>query len=107
MNAPKPISATEAHALVNNGALLVDIREAPERETGVIPGAVHAPLSALDRARLDTGPGQAVVFHCRSGGRTTHHAAALKAVAGSAEAYLLQGGIEAWRAAGLPVERPR
>lgn len=107
MNTPKPISAAEAHALVRNGAVLVDIREAPEREAGVIPGATLAPLSTLDRAGLDTTEGRAVIFHCRSGARTTRHATALQATAGAAEAYLLEGGIEAWRAAGLPIERPR
>lgn len=107
MNAPKAISATEAQALVRNGAVLIDIREAPERETGVIPGALHAPLSTLGHAPLDTKPGQAMIFHCRSGGRTTQHAAALQAKVKGADAYLLEGGIQAWRAAGLPVERPR
>lgn len=107
MTAPKPISATEAHALLQDGAVLIDIREAPERTAGVIPGAVHAPLSTLDRTDLDAKPGQPVIFHCRSGGRTTRHAAALQAKARAAEAYLLDGGIEAWRTAGLPIERPR
>ncbi|HET9105956.1 MAG TPA: rhodanese-like domain-containing protein [Steroidobacteraceae bacterium] len=105
MNAPKPISAAEAQALVRNGAVLVDIREAPERRSGMIRGAVHAPLSALDRTNLDITPRHAVIFHCRRGGRTTRHAAALQATAGAAEAYLLEGGLDAWRAAALPIER--
>jgi rhodanese-related sulfurtransferase len=107
LNAPKPISAAEAQALVRSAAVLVDIREAPERRSGVIPGAVHAPLSALDRTNLDITPRHAVIFHCRSGGRTTRHAAALQARAGAAEAYLLEGGLDAWRAAGLPIQRSR
>jgi rhodanese-related sulfurtransferase len=102
---PKEISPAEAAELVQRGALLVDVREAAERRLGVIPGAAHAPLSALNRADLGGKPGQPVIFHCRSGGRTTLNAAALKAKAGACETYLLRGGIDAWRAAGLPVER--
>ena len=103
---PKEITPAEAATLVKSGALLVDVRETPERESGVIPGAVHAPLSLLDRTTLSAQPGQAVIFHCRSGGRTTMNAAALKAKGGRSDTYLLKGGIDAWRAAGLPVERP-
>jgi rhodanese-related sulfurtransferase len=103
---PKEITPAEDAALVKSGALLVDVRETPERESGVIPGAAHAPLTILERTALGAQPGQAVIFHCRSGGRTTMNAAALKAKAGACDTYLLKGGIEAWRAAGLPVQRP-
>jgi rhodanese-related sulfurtransferase len=102
----KEIAPAEAAAMVRNGALLVDIREAPERESGFIPGAVHLPLSALDQATLAQRPGQAVVFHCKGGGRTNANAAALETKANGHDTYLLKGGIEAWRAAGLPVEQP-
>lgn len=100
------ITPAEAAALVKSGALLVDIRETPERESGVIPGAAHAPLSSLERTAFGAEPGRPVIFHCRSGGRTTMSARVLKARAVGCDTYLLKGGIEAWRAAGLPVERP-
>ena len=103
---PKEITPAQAASLLKSGALLIDVRETPERESGVIPGAAHAPLSILERATLGAQPGQAVIFHCRSSGRTTMNAAVLKAKAGGRDAYLLNGGIDAWRAAGLPVERP-
>lgn len=103
---PKEITPAEAATLVKNGALLVDVRETAERESGVIPGAAHAPLSVLELTALGAHPRQAVIFHCRGGGRTTMNAAALKAKAGGCDTYLLKGGIDAWRAAGLPVERP-
>jgi rhodanese-related sulfurtransferase len=103
---PKEISPADAAELVKRGALLVDVREAAERTSGKIPGAIHAPLSALDRTALGAQPGQPVIFHCRSGGRTTANAVVLQSKAGASDAYLLKGGIEAWRAAGLPVEQP-
>jgi rhodanese-related sulfurtransferase len=47
-----------------------------------------------------------VIFHCKSGGRTGMNAAALAQTATHCEVYLLKGGIEAWRAAGLPLVQP-
>jgi rhodanese-related sulfurtransferase len=102
---PKEISPAQAVALVRGGALIVDIRETPERDAGIIPGAAHAPLSALASCRISAAPGQPVIFHCKAGGRTRMNADALKRKAGAAETYLLKGGIEAWEAAGLPIGR--
>ena len=102
---PREITPVEAAALVKSGALLVDVRETPERESGIIPGAAHVALSLLDETALGAKPDQPVIFHCRSGGRTRMRAAALEAKAGTCDTYLLKGGIEAWRAAGLPVAR--
>lgn len=107
MSKPRIIPAAEAAVLLGCGALLVDIREAPERQAGVIPGALHAPLSALEHTQLGAKPGQPVIFHCRSGGRTTLNAALLQAKATPGRTFLLDGGIQAWEAAALPLERPR
>lgn len=103
--AVREITPSQAAALVKRGALLVDIRETAERESGFIPGAVHLPLSGLDDATLDTASGRPAIFHCRSGGRTRMNADALQAIMGACDIYLLQGGIDAWRASGLPIER--
>lgn len=102
----KEISPADAAALVERGALLVDIREAAEREAGVIPSAAHAPLSRFAETELVAQSGQPVIFHCRSGGRTALNADVLTAKAGARETYLLKGGIEAWQAAGLPFALP-
>lgn len=95
------ISPTEAKALVDRGAVLVDIREAAERASEHIDNSVSLPLSALDRGDVPAGA-EAVVFYCRSGMRTTANAAALAAKS-NCRAYVLDGGIDAWRRAGLPV----
>lgn len=106
MAKPKEITPAEAAELLRDGATLVDIREAPERASGVIPGAAHAPLSLLPIRDLDVPPGRPVIFHCKAGGRTGQNAPLLSQKAGPCEVYLLSGGIDAWRAAGLPLERP-
>jgi rhodanese-related sulfurtransferase len=96
------ISPEEAQARIAAGALLVDIREADEHARARIPGARNLPL-----ARLETiGDAPAVIFHCRTGMRTEANAPRL-AQAALCEAYLLEGGIEGWRKAGLPVTEDR
>lgn len=98
------ISAAEAKRLIDQGAVLIDIREPDEFARERIPGAQLVPLSRFDATALPAAPGQAVLFHCKSGGRTLGHAARLKAKAGAArKAAVLAGGIEAWKQAGLPV----
>ena len=52
----------------------------------------------------DGGP---IVFHCKSGMRTAANAAQLGAAAGSTPAYILGGGIDAWRQAGQPTVADR
>ena len=95
------ISPQEAKRLIDNGATLVDIREADEHARERIPGAVHAPLSGLDRTRLSqAGP---AIFHCKSGQRTLANAGRLRAAAKDCEVWIVEGGLDAWKKAGMPV----
>ena len=98
----KHINAVEAKTLVDQGAMLVDIREDHEYDDENIPAARNAPLSRIAGMEISGAP--AVVFHCKSGARTRMNAAALAACT-DAEVYILDGGIEAWKAAGFPVRR--
>ena len=100
------IDAQAAADLVRRGAVLVDIRERDEFAREHIPGARHRPLAGLDTLPAEAGDAQVVIFHCRSGRRTAGNADALRRVAGDGcTAYLLDGGIDAWKQAGLPVAR--
>ena len=94
------IDAAQAKRLIDEGAILVDIREADERAREHVQGSHHNALSRL--SAIDSAKSKAVVFHCRSGARTAANAGRLAQAAGC-DAYLLQGGIEAWKKAGLPV----
>lgn len=99
------ISPSDARRLTAEGAVLVDIREPDEHAREHIPGARLLPLSALDRSDLGIRAGQTVVFHCKSGARTLGNAGRLAAKAGAGcTAYVVDGGIEAWKKAGLPVQ---
>ncbi|SJZ68107.1 Rhodanese-related sulfurtransferase [Enhydrobacter aerosaccus] len=94
------IDPITAKHLIDEGALLVDIREANEHASERVPGALNLPLSRL--SQVPSGDAKAVIFHCRSGARTSMNAARLGKAAGC-QAYLLAGGIDAWKRAGLPV----
>ena len=99
----RSIKPEEAAQMLVEGAALVDIREAPERAGGVIPGAESLPLSSLPGATVAGGGERPVIFHCRSGRRTETNAELLQQSAGAPDVFLLEGGLDAWRAAGLPV----
>jgi rhodanese-related sulfurtransferase len=98
-----PVTPAEARHLIQDGAKLIDIRDPDEHAREHIPGAANVPVAAIDC--LDTGDGT-VVFHCRSGARTQANAARLAAAAG-APCYMIEGGIDAWRRAGLDVAADR
>lgn len=104
----KTITPQEARRLITDGAVLVDVREADERLRERIPGTHHLPLSKLDEAEFAVRQGGTVIFHCRSGARTQSQSARLAAKTGGVcDAYLVEGGLDAWRKAGLPTEVDR
>lgn len=102
----KTISALEAKRLLDQGAVLVDVREADEFARERIPGALLKPLSKI-AGPLEVPPAASmVIFHCRSGNRTRAHAGRL-VTDGACEGYVLEGGLDAWKAAGLPTALDR
>lgn len=101
----RPVDPRAALRLVNEGALLVDVREPDEHARERIAGARLVPLSLLP-SPLDHGEGQQVIFHCRSGSRTGSAADRL-AIAAGGDACVLSGGLDGWKAAGLPVLKDR
>lgn len=85
-------------------AILIDVREDFEHASEHIPSAEHVPLPKVDPAELARAhPGKRIVFQCRTGKRS--HSAASRCASLGEHAFHLAGGIEAWKAAGLPVER--
>ena len=103
-----PIKPSEARRLLDRGAVLIDIREADEHAREKIPGARHMPLSKLDEMDLAAHAGRPVIFHCRSGARTQANAPRLAGkLGGACEAFIVEGGLDAWRKAGLPVATDR
>lgn len=98
----KPLTPQAARELVNQGAVLVDIRGADEHARERIALARHEPMERLKNGVLPLEGAAAVIFHCRSGNRTQVNARTLAACV-ACDAYALEGGLDAWKQAGLPV----
>ena len=104
MTALTPIAPRAAHEKVSAGAaVFIDIREPDEYARAHIPGALSMPLSAIAAGAARLEAGRDAIFHCRTGMRTNANCDRLAAHA-EGPAYVLEGGFDAWRAQGLPVE---
>ena len=99
-----------ASQIDNDGVTLVDIREPDEiNRDGAIPGAIQAPRGMLEfwadptssyhRAEFD--PSRPTLLCCASGGRSALGVQALQGL-GYTDVAHLDGGLKAWKAAGLP-----
>jgi hydroxyacylglutathione hydrolase len=83
--------------------LVLDVRGASEWETGHLPGARHLPLGYLVDRVHEIPRTKTVVTQCQSGARSSI-AASLLEQHGFKRVLNLNGGLAAWRAAGLPLE---
>lgn len=103
----RELTPQQARARQLAGAVLIDVREAHERATGMAEGAhgvaagelLAAPASALP------SPQQDIILICQSGRRSLDAAVALQ-TAGYTQLASVAGGTLAWRAAGLPLVQP-
>ena len=96
------IGPDDARRRTEAGAILLDVREPDEWTAGRAPGATWIPLGALASRQQELPAGQAIVVVCRSGVRSARATTAL--LAAGYDATNLAGGMQAWAAAGLPVE---
>lgn len=95
--------APDVGEAVQAGAYRVlDVRNQSEFEAGHIPGAVNLMYGLLPRALAELPRDQPLLVVCASGTRSII-AMSLLLNAGFAQVTNLNGGFDAWRAAGLPV----
>ena len=98
------ISPEQAKALQDRGAVICDVRSTDDFAREHIPGAQSTPLTDLKSVPTKGVP---IVFHCQAGRRTADNAPRLGEASSGCEAYILGGGINAWKAAGLNVRTDR
>jgi rhodanese-related sulfurtransferase len=104
--------AAVAAELAGGEVLLVDLREPEEwRQQGGIAGSIHAPRGMLEFYADPTSayyapvfdPGRRTILYCASGGRSALAVETLQLLGYERVAHL-DGGLKAWRNAGLTVE---
>ncbi len=98
----KTVKAHEVYANVNEFTL-VDVRTPHEFEIEKVEGATNIPLGDLAEAGTTLKDRERVVLVCASGNRACKAQEELEKC--GVEAYVLDGGMKAWTAAGLPVQQ--
>jgi len=106
------LTAAQVKEEMDNGNVtIIDIRESEElKQNGTIPGSVHAPRGMLEfyadpslpYHKPEFNKDNRIILHCASGGRSALAAATLKEM-GYQNIGHLDGGLKAWKEAGMPV----
>jgi rhodanese-related sulfurtransferase len=99
-----PLQVTQ---MINRGkTTIVDVRSSEEFAAGHLRDAKHIPLSDLSAriGELDKSKTRTVVMVCQTGARSDKAARQLQA-AGFEDVHSLEGGLAAWKAAGLPLTK--
>lgn len=106
--AAKDLGPAAALRLLDEGALLVDVRERRELEAASfdVAGLVNIPLSEFGGRWAEIPRDRPVVIACEVGGRSLQATLFLRHQ-GYANVSNLVGGIARWSAEGLPVRRGR
>jgi rhodanese-related sulfurtransferase/transcriptional regulator with XRE-family HTH domain len=101
------LTPNEAQKLIARGDVdVIDVREPDELASGFVIGARNVPLATLKADPRRAMPRDNVMLVCARGMRSAT-AAALAESLGYARVHHLDGGMQAWIAAGLPVDRPK
>jgi rhodanese-related sulfurtransferase len=84
--------------------LVLDVREYAEYAGGRVAGAALMPLGEVERRAGELNRNDTIYVMCRSGRRSAEAQAKLHAL-GFQDVRNVEGGVMAWEAAGLPLER--
>ena len=99
--APRNVGPDEAARMVEQGAVLLDVREDDEWRAGHAPQARHVPLGSLANRQEDIPVDAPLVAVCRSGQRSSTAATALSRA--GYDVVNLAGGMKGWRDSGHPL----
>lgn len=99
------ISVNDARTEVENGhAMLIDVREASDWQSGHAAGARHRSRGTIELEIEDDAPdlGQPIICYCGGGSRSALVADSLQKM-GYTNVKSMAGGMGAWKEAGLPI----
>lgn len=102
----RSLSPQEAKSLIETrkDLILVDVRSPQELYEGSIPNSQLIPFGELAKGKITLPAGHPLLLICAVGGRS-YAVGQYFSGKGYGEIYNLAGGISAWKAAGLPVQR--
>lgn len=101
------VSVPQARALMDAGALVIDVRGQEAYGHRHLPGAVSLPLEQLQQGipiSIESAKAKSIVVYCGDGATHGPEATQLLNRAGYAGAVNLQSGLEGWVAAGMPIQ---
>ena len=99
------LTVQEAKEKIDRGeAQFVDVRELHEYTAGHAVGTQHIPLNSVLGRINELPEDRDIVFICQKGQRSAL-AAEYAAAGGRTRLFNLEGGTDAWEAAGYPMER--
>lgn len=102
-----PLDAQSLSRRIKAGEItLIDIRESDEFAREHVTGAVSLPLSRLEAGHVALRSTTPVAFMCRTGMRTQSNCERLAAHVGE-PAFVLEGGLDGWKKAGLATQADR
>lgn len=102
MNEIREIDVDELASLLDQGAVLVDVRGPTEFEQARVPGAVLVPLASVPDQLDQFSTDDTTYVICRSGARSMNACRFLAAQ--GREAVNVAGGMLAWINSGRPVD---
>lgn len=100
------IPAQQAYQWLTSGeAVLIDVREPDEFKTEHIAYALSLPLSNVSNLfkQLRIPSGRKIIFQCLRGKRGEQACTLIATNDTSCSVYNIEGGIDAWKEAGLPI----
>jgi rhodanese-related sulfurtransferase len=102
------VDVKQGAAMQKQGALLLDVREQDEYAAVHAPDSTLIPLGQLSSrlAEIQKYKNKPVAVVCRSGRRSAQ-AVELLRKAGFTQAVNVEGGMNAWESAGLPVVKSK
>jgi rhodanese-related sulfurtransferase len=96
------VNAPDAKQIIDSGGQVIDVRTDVEFEAGHIPAARHISLADIQGESGSLAKDKPVIIYCRSGNRSGPAAEAFAASGWDAKS--IDGGLIAWREAGLELE---
>jgi molybdopterin/thiamine biosynthesis adenylyltransferase len=103
------VDPADVQRQMGNGAVVVDVRETHEFESGHLPGAKHVPRGYLESRIEGVVPDhdEHVILYCASGQRSALAAHTLRELLGYEHVESMTGGITLWKDRGYEVEVPQ